>query len=81
MMRLLPASDGTDTTRDAATGRMRAQVGRLYDLARAQPGGCRDAIHVLTMGLSAIYTSDPRNPDGFRRRYAAVEAVIPARSL
>ena len=80
-MRLMPATTADDAPRDATSERMRAQVARLYDLARAQPGGCRDAIHALFMGLMAIYSADPGNPNGFRRRYAAVEPVIPAASL
>jgi hypothetical protein len=75
------APSGTDAPRDADAERMRVQFQRLDEIAAAQPGGARDAIHALSEGLLALHTRHLRSPKSFRRAYASVEPVIPAASL
>jgi hypothetical protein len=90
--RLVHALGGSDPARrtfaahagkppNAEVDRMFAQIQRLYDIADAQPGGRRDAVHALAEGMLALHTRQARTPKSFRRAYAPVEPVIPAASL
>jgi hypothetical protein len=75
------AAADPDGPLDADGERMQAQYRRLTEIASAQPGGARDAIHALSEGLLALHTRHLRTPKSFRRAYAPVEPVIPAASL